>query len=279
MLYWRIKLNSHSLNPPTAAHLPLQFLPFPSALHPLPIVLLPRPPVWYLRACKAPLTFYKPPTPWFYLLLLCLFHSSSHLLSSLSWWCCHGDGSDEINSPSPVTSRNYAFLFLIRAMGSLSDLHQAVMWRQLQWKFSGSFFTRMLPPEFFCTEILKSPCLIASLVKTIFRFPYLLSISFPWNSTLTHSYYHHQSHQSPNVFSTVNSLFFSSKKALQAGLFMLQSRAFANISLWEYAVIGNRWLLKSWKSKNAYGISNCGLFINANSLWFRFFFKKAMQMF
>jgi len=35
------------------------------------------------------------------------------------------------------------------------------------------FAIRMLPPEFFCIEILKSPCLIASLVKTIFRFPYL----------------------------------------------------------------------------------------------------------
>lgn len=70
--------------------------------------------------------------------------------------------------------------FLIRTMDSLSVLHQAAMWLQFQWEASSPLFpTRMLSPEFFCTETLTSPYLIAYLVKTIFRPLYHLSKRFP----------------------------------------------------------------------------------------------------
>lgn len=121
-------------------------------------------------------------TPQLYLPMLCLFHNMSHPFPSLAWWCCHGDGSGEMNSPSPVTSRNYTLVFLIRTMDSLSVLHQAAMWLQFQWESSRPLFpTRMLSPEFFCTETLTSPYLIAYLVKTIFRPLYHLSKRFPFS--------------------------------------------------------------------------------------------------
>lgn len=139
------ELNSHPLNPPTISHLPLcfhSFLSSPNVLYTLPTAFIPRHQANHSRTSKAPLT------PFMSLLLpglTCLCSASSttcliHFLVLL-WWCCHGNGSGEINPPSPVTCRNYAFLFLIRTMDSLSVLHQAVMWLQLQWKFSSPFLS------------------------------------------------------------------------------------------------------------------------------------------
>lgn len=130
---------------------------------------------------KYPLTcFIRLLTPWLHLLPLRLFHNMSLPFPSLLWWCCHGDGSGEMNSPSPFTSWNDAFLFLLRTTDSSSVLHQAAMWLLFQWESSSPLFpARMLSPEFFCTETLKPQYLIAYLVKTIFRPPYHYFKRFP----------------------------------------------------------------------------------------------------